>query len=53
MLISSNRDSQSARCNATPGELLGRTAWLFVYSMIFVMAVTGQTISHVTQIVVK
>ena len=46
-------DNRSTLCKITAGEFVGQTAWLFVYSMIFVMAVTGQTIGHMTSALVK
>ena len=53
MPISSNENYRNTLCKFTTGEVVGQTAWLFVYSMIFVMAVTGQTIGLMTSVFVK
>ena len=53
MPISSIEHYRNTLCKITTGEIAGQAAWLFVYSMIFVMAVTGQTIGHMTSAFVK
>lgn len=42
--------SPHSQCEPTIGEIAVASAWLVAYLIMIVMAVTGQTLGHVTEL---